>query len=777
MRREIPIEESGEYFTISVRGLVEFVLRDGNIDNRGQSNVGQAMLEGSRIHRMLQQRQGADYHAEVPLSIRVPMGAYSLLVEGRADGIIERETPPAGEQQLSLTDYLSSGQTAVGEEEKWSSAPTIDEIKGTLQDIHRLREPKQIHLAQAKCYAYFYAMREDLAGIKVRMTYCQLETEEIRYFRYQFSKHELKTFFEDLIDRYRRFSDYLYEHRMEKLASIRRVEFPYPYREGQRTLAGYVYRTIVSGRKLFLEAPTGAGKTLAVLYPALKAIGEERADRIFYMTAKTVARTAPEHAFDLLRSRGLVFRTVTLTSKERICVLDHTACDPISCPRARGHYSRVNDALYALLSGEESLDRQTIERCAESYSVCPFELSLDVSLFSDGTICDFNYVFDPFVYLRRFFAEGTKRSSLFLIDEAHNLLDRGREMYSAAITEEELLDAHRHFRSIMTTGKDSETEGVEKRITRHLAQAKAALSALLSGAADNEGTETVRLQLADIEPLVRELTGFASLMSELLDDSGRDRDETEISFYFRIFRFLTIAETLDDHYILYGERRRTDGRLLKLLCVDPSRRLSSCMDRAVSTILFSATFLPIQFYKSLLGGTAEDYEAYAATSFPASQRCILIARDVTTRYRVRGEEQYLRIAGYLREMVSAKRGKYLAFFPSYRMLRDVLRLYHAAYGHYEDTELVIQQEQMTEEGREAFLSHFAAGTSVSFDHVVQMEIEIREERSILGMCVLGGIFGEGIDLRGERLIGVAVIGTGLPQVYGEQALLRDWFDE
>ncbi|MCR5674835.1 MAG: ATP-dependent DNA helicase [Lachnospiraceae bacterium] len=759
-----------EEIRISVRGLVEFVLREGDIDNRGRGDIRQAMLEGARIHRMIQKREGAGYQAEVPLAASVPMEDYVLVVEGRADGIIDTDTRELTDGQMSLADYLNDGAERDDEEEsRWTAAPVIDEIKGTYAEIDRLREPKVLHLAQAKVYAHLFALREGLDRVKVRLTYCNMETEEIRYFRSRFRAEELRRFFDDLIARYRRFSDYLFYERRAKLSSIRALEFPYAYRSGQKTLAGYVYRTIAGERKLFLEAPTGAGKTLAVLYPALKAIGEGRADRLFYMTAKTIARTAPEQALELLRSRGLVFRAVSLTAKERSCVLERPDCNPAVCSRARGHFSRVNDAIYALLSEEESFDRQAVARVAARFTVCPFELSLDLALFADGVICDYNYVFDPFVYLRRFFAEGKSGAHLFLVDEAHNLLDRGRDMYSAQLTQGEIADARDCF------DRYAADHAIDPKERKKLAgRFDRSLQALL--AIGPERGEKLAL-LSDIDALLKEWAGLQGQISEWMGEENSAFEEEELNFYFRLFRFMTIADYLDDHYLIYTDRLQTDGIRLKLFCVDPSERLGACMERAVSTILFSATFLPVQYYKSLLGGEPEDYEAYAETSFSPDQFRVLFARDVTSRYQARGEEQYRRAARYLAAAVDAKQGNYLAFFPSYRMMREVCRVFAEEFHDPDKVRVVVQQEQMTEAGREAFLSWFTAGTETDLSQSVHMEIEVAPERSTLGFCVLGGIFGEGIDLKGERLIGVIVVGTGLPQISEEQELLRDYFEQ
>lgn len=360
-----------EEMRISVRRLVEFILRQGDIVNERQGSVEEAMQEGSRVHRMIQKRMGGEYQAEVTLKYEHPAGEYTLLVEGRADGIIE-------------------GQT-------------IDEIKGTYRDVDRMKEPVFVHLAQARCYACMYAVQNNLSHVGIRMTYCNLETEDIRYFYEDMELSQLKEWFLWLVEEYQKWSDFEWQWKKIKQESIGALQFPFSYREGQKELVTYVYQTIYHQRKLFLEAPTGVGKTISTVFPAVKAIGKGMADRIFYLTAKTITRTVAEDTFRILRDQGLRFKSVILTAKEKICFMEQTECNPQYCPYAKGHYDRVNDAMYDFLIHEESFTREKVEEYARKYTVCPFELCLDMSLFADGVICDYNYLFDPHVYLKRFF--------------------------------------------------------------------------------------------------------------------------------------------------------------------------------------------------------------------------------------------------------------------------------------------------------------------------------------------------------------------------------------
>lgn len=703
------------------------------------------MAEGGRIHRMIQRRMGAGYHPEVTMRYVWNTPSYDLVVEGRADGVLDGDIV------------------------------TIDEIKGTYRDLQRMKEPVPVHLAQARCYAFMYAHSQKQERMKVRMTYCNMETEEVRFFTGEYDREELETWFTGVLKEYRKWTDHDFEWRKLRTASIKELVFPYTYREGQKELAACVYRSIVHRKKLFIEAPTGVGKTLSTVFPAVKAVGEQKADRIFYLTAKTITRTVADNTFQLLRERGLRFRTVILTAKDKICVLDEADCNPAACPRACGHYDRINDAMYDLLIHEEHYSREKIEEYALKYQVCPFELSLDMSLYADGIICDYNYVFDPHVYLKRFFGErgngqdgkgsGSAPSQgasaggyLFLIDEAHNLVDRAREMYSAALIREDFPALKKVIK-----GHDDKMEKLLDRCSR----------ALLPMKRECEDCRVVD----SIEEFVNVLLRLKERMETWLEDNDDSSVREQIlDFYFEISHFLEIYDRRDDNYVIYTELRENGDFLLKLFCVDPSVNLKECMGRAVSTILFSATFLPIQYYKGLLGGEAEDYEVYARSAFDPRRKALFIGSDVTSRYSRRSGTEFYNIALYLHEITRMRHGNYLIFFPSHVFLQSIYEIYEEYFLDPEQEECILQEDHMDEEARERFLGRFEGNRACELSSVIHMEIEEEEEKSLLGFCVMGGIFSEGIDLKHDRLIGAIIVGTGLPQVCNERELLKQYFD-
>ena len=739
---------------ISVRDLVEFIMRAGDLDERSAGASEEAMLEGARMHRKLQREAGPDYTAEVPLSIYYPITPEAsdnyVLVEGRADGIfcgVDPESPIFGE------------------------AWTIDEIKTTYRKVSKMKEPDPVHLAQAKCYAYIYCVQNQLDIVRVRMTYCSLVTQEIRRFTQEFTAQEISSWFEELMNEYLRWAKMVIRWEMVRNTSLSQLEFPFRYREGQRELAVHVYHTICHGRKLFLEAPTGTGKTISTVFPSLKAIGEGKADRLFYFTAKTVTGQVAMETFTILRGNGMRLKSVQLTAKDKICPMEKRACNPDDCPRAKGHYDRVNEALFDLLTREEDIRRETLEAYGEKYNVCPFELGLDVSTFADAMVGDYNYLFDPHARLARFFAEGkgTERY-LFLVDEAHNLVDRGRDMYSATLSREEM----KVFRSTVRETYPSLWKKLGKLLTAFRPFKEAFEQNGMSFMEVMGGRERVLL-VEEIDTVADAASKVLEEMQFILQEHRRGREQTNkaadaaapqvreefLNALFTLSHFVTIYGGMEGDYQIYVERFGREEYKLQLLCVDPSGKLAQCLEKGEASILFSATFLPIRYYKRLLGGTEEDYEVYARSSFDPEKLGLFIAGDVTSRYRSRGTDQYVKIASAIHGAVSERHGNYMIFFPSYSFMDQVLEQYEMRYPEDEETSLCVQRPQMTEEERTQFLDRFE---------------EVSDVRSLLGFCVLGGIFSEGIDLRQDRLIGAIIVGTGFPQVCAQREILKDYFD-
>lgn len=711
---------------ISVRELVEFIMRSGDIDNRQKSSADplSAMLEGARLHRMIQSRMGPDYHAEFYLRYLYSQPCYDIEIDGRADGVIIPSESGSDEYKTVV----------------------IDEIKSTFKEPEKLGKPNDVHLAQAKVYAYIFLTQNKLPDIGVRMTYINVDTKEVKYFHETYTAAEITAWFTGLMEKYVRWSDFEFSWKEERNNSIRETEFPFDYRDGQKELAANVYRTIYHKKRLFIEAPTGVGKTISTVFPSVKSMGEGLSDKIFYLTAKTITRTVALDCFDTLRSVGLKMKTVVITAKEKICPYDECECNPDACERARGHYDRINDAMYDLLMSEDSFSREKVEEYALKHKVCPFEMCLDMSLFSDAIICDYNYVFDPNAYLRRYFAEGVGGDYIFLIDEAHNLVDRAMEMYSAVLIKEQFLDA---------AGLIKEHD---KKLTRALNNTNKQLLALKRECEEFMVPESISAVIVSLNRLLTLFEGFLEDAPEHFD--GKER---VLDLYFNVRHFLNMYENMgEDDYVAYCEHLN-DGRfMLKLLCIDPSRPLKRCLDKGRASVFFSATLLPVQYYQNLLCGSTDDYTVYAKSVFDNKKRALFIASDVSSKYTRRGANEYYNIAKYIVEITRPKTGNYMVFFPSHAFLNEVYETFMEAFYDEDSMDVLMQKNSMSEEEREEFLNAFC---------------DDNNKKTLIGFCAIGGIFAEGIDLKHDRLIGAIVVGTGLPMVTNERQLLRDKYDE
>lgn len=698
---------------ISVRNLVEFILRNGDLVNGSSASDKEAMLKGSRLHRKIQKQMGSHYQPEVSLKKDTEYDDLILRVEGRADGIFSQD------------DRFC-----------------IDEIKGVYKNLELMEEPVPVHRAQALCYAWIYLDEHELEEIDVQMTYVHLDTEVIKRFRETLTRAELRQWYKELTDSYHRWLAYQIEWRKKRNESMENLDFPFTYRKGQREMVSGIYHAISKKEQIFIQAPTGVGKTMSAVFPAVRAIGQGMAETVFYLTARTITRTVAQDAFEILRDRGLLFKVVTITAKEKLCFCDKPECDPEKCPYAKGHYDRINDAVYELWTTEQSFDRETLLRHAQKRQICPFEMSLDLAIWMDGVICDYNYVFDPNVCLKRFFGENVSGNYLFLIDEAHNLVDRGREMYSASICLDDVIETRKSVKPY------------SRKLWKKLGKVKKQMEELKQNCSEWKVQEN-----AGVLPV--SLLSVQGELDQLLEEPpSQELVDGILDFYFEVRDFLNISELVDDNYVVYtafGE----DGRFYeKLFCVNPAENLQKCLDKGNSTVFFSATLLPLQYYRKMLSTRSENFGMYVESPFEQSKRLLMICRDVSSKYTRRGYEEYHKIAEYIARMSWQKKGNYMVFFPSYRLMEDVYQVYQDEFS-VSWVRCISQHASMTELEREEFLNEFTE----------------ESEETLVGFCVMGGIFSEGIDLIGDRLIGTAVVGTGLPQVSCEREILKDYYDE
>lgn len=702
---------------ISVRNLVEFILRSGDLDNsRGSSGDKGAMLKGGRLHRKIQRSMKGNYQAEVSLKRESEYEDVIIQVEGRADGI-----------------FTEDG-------EFW-----IDEIKGTYGNLQAMEVPVPVHRAQAMCYGWIYGEKEGLSQIGIQMTYSHLDTEDARRFREIFSMEELKNWYQKLLDDYHKWISCSLSWKKERNASMKDLQFPFPYREGQREIVSGVYHTVSSKKTLFVQAPTGVGKTMSAIFPSVRAIGEGKGETLFYLTAKTITGTVAWEAFHTLRENGLKFKVTAITAKEKLCFLDSPECTPEKCPYAKGHFDRVNDAVYELWTTEEVYSREVIRAHAEKWQVCPFEMCLDLSVWVDGVICDYNYAFDPNVHLKRFFGENISGDYIFLIDEAHNLVERGREMYSAEISRQTLFT-------------------LRKKIRKHFPKLARALDKasrqMLELEEDLKASQNPYQVLSNPGVLPVTFLTISGELEEILEEKNLEEELRKeiLEFYFVVRDFLNVSELVDENYVVYTECFGENDFRLRLFCVNPAANLSEYLKKGRSAVFFSATLFPMLYYRELLTTETDAYGIYVQSPFSAKNRRILIGSDVSSRYTRRNHTEYRKIAEYISRCVWQRQGNYMVFFPSYRLMEDVYQVYEEEFS-VDWVRCIRQNSDMTEREREEFLEEFQS-----------------REGTLVGFCVLGGIFSEGVDLTGESLIGAIIVGTGLPQIGSEREILKEYYD-
>ncbi len=692
---------------VSVRNLVEFVLRSGDIDNSFMSMS--RALEGTKAHQKVQKSYGHEYTPEVTLKHNVYYDDFIIELQGRADGVL-----------FSGGEYL------------------IDEIKSTTRDLDDIEEDyNELHWAQAKCYGYIYSLQNNLDYIYIQLTYFHIESEEKKVFKRKYTIKELEKFFLFLTDKYIEWASITFYWGETRDKTIKELSFPFSnYRKGQRELAVATYKTIEEGKSLFAQAPTGIGKTMSTLFPSIKSIGEEITSKIFYLTAKTITREVPIASMEMMMKKGLRAKTIVITAKDKICLNDEVKCNPRDCAFAKGHYDRVNDAIMDIFENEDLITRDVATLYANKHKVCPVEFVLDISLWADVIICDYNYVFDPQVYLRRFF-DNPMEKYVFLIDEAHNLVDRSREMFSAEISKSSFLDIRDIFKESFPP------------IYKSLNKINSILNKLKKDL-EVDGEYYQREEIGDLYYPIKKL--MTVLEPWLIDEKNHEEYDKVLELYFNLITFNKIAELYDKHYVTYIKESSKDI-ILKLYCVDSSYLLREALDRGRASILFSATLTPLDYHMDLLGGKKGDYNIKLSSPFPRENLCLMVGNNISTRYKDR-ERTYIDIVKLIESFINAKKGNYFVFFPSYAYMKNI---YDLMINRNENLNIIIQDGNMSEVEREKFLLNF------------------EEANNLIAFAVMGGIFSEGIDLTGERLIGAVVVGVGLPQICFERNIIKYYF--
>ncbi|WP_296141245.1 ATP-dependent DNA helicase [uncultured Anaerococcus sp.] len=693
---------------ISVRNLIEFVMRSGDIDNRFRDNA--RMIEGIRAHQAIQKKYGANYKSEYSLKNSTIIDDVEFIVEGRADGLLKEK-----------------------------DGFVIDEIKSTSRMLSEIDGTNKLHWAQAKCYAYFYALDNNLENMSITLTYVSVEDYSTIIFKESFSFDELKDFYYSLLNEYLNFSKILARNLSKRNQTIKELDFPYKeYRKGQRKMAVAVYKSILDEKKLFVDAPTGIGKTISTVFPSVKSMGEDLTDKIFYLTSKNTQANEALKSVYILKNQGLFIKALSITSKEKICLNDEVKCNPIDCPFARGHFDRVNDALKDIIDSEEIMDFSTITSYAEKHRVCPFELELDISSYADFIICDYNYVFNPNTYLKRFFDEVIDRY-VFLIDESHNLVERARDMYGFSFNDE-------RFKEISKKLDNRK----QKNIIKYCDEIIDTFDQLYA----KYGKKLYYYQENQIEDFDKKFIKLLKPLQKYLVEEHDDENYDELlNLFFDINKFLKIGEYYTKgFYSVISYDEDYDQIIFEIKCIDPSMVLSSTYKNARSVIFFSATLSPMIYFTKILGA---DDSLKLRLDMPFDEKNFaLFNREISTRYRDRNNNLVF-VSEAINEFINSKKGNYFIFFPSYSYLEDVYEDYKTRF----DDEIIIQDRFMNEKETKKFLKQFDKDSQKT------------------AFVVLGGIFSEGVDLIGDRLIGSMIISVGMPGVSNERNLIKTHFDK
>lgn len=696
----------------SVREFVEVVLKSGSLDNRFKTSA--RALEGVRAHQKLQQSNSEiykNYEKEVYLKTDIDMDSFTLHLEGRCDGVI------------------IDGESII-----------VEEIKSTYVPLRDIFEDFNImHWSQGKIYAYMICKERNISKIYVQLSYYNLDSSEVKSFLKKYEFKDLATYLDGLAAYYKKYVLIEINHKQIRNETIKKIKFPFErYRDGQLNLVKACYGTIKEGKKIFLQAPTGIGKTISTIFPSIKAVGEGLANRIFYLTAKNVNRKVAEESLEILRYQGLVFKSIVISAKEKVCLNDKVNCNEEECLYAKGYYDKVKNIIFEIVEHENNISLDRLIFYAEKYEVCPFELSLDLVKWCDVVICDYNYIFDPKVYLRRI-VDDEGENNIILVDEAHNLIDRGRSSYSAKLNKSKFLELRREIRGVMP----NLYKGINK------------INKLLIDERRNcESQEKTSIFYKEVpKELCKELRKFNKEVEDVIVRKDKLRfPELLIDVYFDISSFLSASEMYGDDYVTYVDTDK-DEVIISLFCVDPSKKLKGTMNKFRAVLLFSATLSPFQYFIKVLGGDVNDYRLKLKSPFPKDNLKVYLYKG-NTRYSFR-DKTLPEICSKIMNFVEIIKGNYMIFFPSYEYLNKARIHLGENFG---EIRLIFQETTMNEEDRDKFLSKFSEGDNV------------------VGFCVMGGLFSEGIDLPGNKLIGVVVIGVGYPKISLESEIIKNYFD-
>ncbi|MBU1144110.1 MAG: hypothetical protein KKH92_10785 [Firmicutes bacterium] len=697
-------------FRVGVGELVSFLYASGDLSSETFQNV--SLLEGTKAHQYLQSKYQSTDQAEIPISSTFIADDLEITLSGRIDGLLSID-----------------------------GAKVIEEIKSTRYPIFDEKfEINNEHLAQLKMYAYMYMKNNHLDDCLGRVTYIQLSDYKTRHFDFFFDIDLLKDFFESSLLRYTDWLLKLYEHNERKRISLEKLYFPFDkYRRGQREMMAAVYQTMKDDDILYAIAPTGIGKTMASLFATLKSLSEDN-QKIFYLSAKTQGKKVALDTMDILHESGLETKTLEITSKDTICFLEKRECDPEKCPFAKGFFDRLQEAMVDIWEKETLMTREVVERYARKHTVCPFEFSLYVSYFVDVVICDYNYVFDPRSHLIRYFDEDTYKP-LILVDEAHNMISRSRDMYSATLVRSDFIKLRRLANKIKPTIRNA----VKKVLDQFDSfEEQLSLSPFLSFKTLNESfLDSILNLMKKIENGIKENPKYPKKIDV-------------IEGYLALLGFTRIFEYYNDAYLTNVEKMMDDDISITIQCLDASEFiLDTIKNKTYGSVFFSATLYPIDYYKELI--TAGYGETLKIRSpFDSNRLKLVVMNQISTRYQHRNSS-INQVIDTIESVLSSKKGNYIAFFPSYQYMNQIIENLPLDL----DADLIVQEREMDQRLRDIIVERF----------------KNYNEKSQLAFFVMGGMFAEGIDYVGDMLNGVMIVGVGLPMLSESNNQLKDYYQE
>ena len=693
---------------LSVHELVDFVLRKGDIDSRSFNSM--TMQEGTRIHNIYQSKQGSNYLKEYPLKGIFSYEDSLVYLSGRSDGIILEEVP------------------------------IIEEIKSTNCDLNSFfKENEEWHLGQAICYGYLYAIEKGLDKVKIRLTYISQVNNDILKKNYCYKTDELLTKIHQYFDVYFQFARIIETRKNRRNESLSELRFPFSNaREGQMELIDFTKQAIESADSRFAEASTGIGKTMATIFSTLSYLKEDKLDKVFYLCPKNTNFDNAAKALEILNKEGYLLSYTEIRARSKMCPYKlEKACNPDDCPLTVGYYSKLKDVLKDCLVHENLLNSEIIDKYAEKYDLCPFELSLDFSVYTDFVVCDYNYAFHPISYLRRFFEVPDKTYRIFaLVDEAHNLIDRARDMFTVTFSEED----YKNLKKELKGYRNPEINKILRKINQDLR--------LFKQFEFND--QPIILEQLDSK-FIQHITKLRSEINVLETDNPKLKLKKGKDFLIDLYKFIVINDLLNDGFKIILANKY-DNLTIKLFCIDPSSFINKSLFHFLGTLFFSATLTPIDYFQKV-NLNRDGFKTISLPSpFNPNNFFLIINDNISIKYKDR-DKTLEEVVKEINIFVSKKIGNYLIFVPSFEYSRKIEKYF------INDSRFVFQTATMTNKDKDEFLANFKENP----------------QESRIGVCVISGSFAESIDLTGDRLIGVVVVGVGLPQVNFENNLVKDFY--